>query len=193
MRCLVMVALLWACCMTSAGQSAETVAKEPPELIRLRAENRLLRATLKQRNEEIAALNATLKQRNEEIAALKAEVARLSADNKAANSDGSAEESAPTNTLAYKLAVINAGGYVREKDITVTRFAYLLRTIEPKTSNTTQQIADMSVSAVQYLREKYGRDVKLLDFMEGMNRVLPSGERSDYARATALYMQVLKK
>ena len=69
-----MVALLWACCMTSAGQSAETVAKEPPELIRLRAENRLLRATLKQRNEEIAALKATLKQRNEEIASLKPSV-----------------------------------------------------------------------------------------------------------------------
>jgi len=48
--------------MTSFGQSAETVAKESPELIRLRAENRLLKATLKQRNEEIAALKATLKQ-----------------------------------------------------------------------------------------------------------------------------------
>ncbi|HUT60277.1 MAG TPA: hypothetical protein VNA25_20725 [Phycisphaerae bacterium] len=179
MTCLVMVAVLLLSCMTSFGQSAETVAKESPELIRLRAENRLLKATLKQRNEEIAAL--------------KAEVARLSPDNKAGDPDKSAKESPPTNTLAYKLAVINAGGYVTEKDITVTRFAYLLCTIEAKTSNTTQQIADMSVGAVQNLRENYGRDVKLLDFMEGMNRVLPGGERSDYALATALYMQVLKK
>ena len=192
MRRLVMVALLSVSCMTSLGQSAETVAEESPELIQLRAENRLLRATLKQRNDEIAALKATLKQRNEEIAALKAEVARLSADKKAAGPDKPAEESPLKNTLAYKLAVINAGGYVKEKDITVTRFAYLLRTIVPKTSNTTQQIADMSVSAVRALKEKYGRDVKLLDFMEGMNSLLPTGERSDYARATALYMQVLK-
>jgi len=57
--------------MTSVGQSAETVAKEPQELIRLRAENRLLKATLKQRNEEIAALKATLKQRTGEITAIK--------------------------------------------------------------------------------------------------------------------------
>ncbi|MGB2937177.1 MAG: hypothetical protein WBD05_03125 [Phycisphaerae bacterium] len=99
----------------------------------------------------------------------------------------------PANTLAYKLAVINAGGYVKEDHITVTRFAYLLRTIEPKTNNTAQQIADMSVAAVQALREKYGRDVKLLDFMEGMNRVLPTGKRLDYGPAAALYMQALKE
>jgi len=102
------------------------------------------------------------------------------------------QESAPTYTLAHKLAIIN-GGYVKEDHITVTRFAYLLRTIEPKTNNTTQQIADMSVSATQALREKYGRDVKLLDFMEGMNRILPAGKRTDYAVATAFYMQELKE
>jgi hypothetical protein len=100
----------------------------------------------------------------------------------------------PTNTLAYALATINSGEwYVAKEDITVTRFAYLLRTVESKTNNTTQQIAEMSDAAVRALREEYGRDVGLLDFMEGMNRALPSGKKSDYGPAVDLYMQELKK
>ena len=83
MRYLVMVALVLVSCMTIFGQSAKTVAEESPELIRLRAENRLLKATLKQRNQEIAAL--------------KAEVARLPADNKAADSDKSATVPQPSS------------------------------------------------------------------------------------------------
>ena len=77
--------------------------------------------------------------------------------------------------------------------ITVSRFAYLLRAIDGKTSSTKERISDMSVAAVQALRREYGREVKLLDFMEGVNKILPAGKRSDYAKTAALYMQVLKQ
>lgn len=90
------------------------------------------------------------------------------------------------------LATINKGGYVPENHITVTRFRYILDILEQKTTNSKQEIADMSVAAIQRLRDEYGVEMKLMDFMEAMNKALPAGSQVNYAEASALYMQTLK-
>jgi len=95
-------------------------------------------------------------------------------------------------TLEYQLAVINKGGYVPQSDITITRFRYLLEILERKTINSKQEIADMSVAGITGLRERYGRDVSLLQFMEGVNSSIPAGTKVNYAIASAAYMQLLK-
>ena len=78
----------------------------------------------------------------------------------------------PDKPLEYQLAVINAGGYVPESHITVKRFRYLLNELQKKTGYTQQQIADANVYAVNTLRDKYGKNVQLLDFMEQTIRPL---------------------
>lgn len=86
-----------------------------------------------------------------------------------------AEEEKP---LEYKLAVIDAGGYVKEDDVTVIRFRYLLEELDKKTKNSKQEIANMTVKGQKILREKYGKEVKLLDLMEAANESIPPGASS---------------
>jgi hypothetical protein len=78
-------------------------------------------------------------------------------------------------SLAYKLASLNKGGYVSHDDMTVTRFQYLLNEIEKKTENTQTEIADMTFTTQKLLKEKYGKEVSLIDLMEGANRAMPDG------------------
>jgi len=108
------------------------------------------------------------------------------------SSSSSRSKTSGNETLEYQLAVINKGGYVVQSDITVTRFRYLLETLERKTINSRQEIADMSVAAITGLRERYGRDVSLLQFMEGLDSSISAGAKVDYAIASAAYMQLLK-
>ncbi len=49
--------------------------------------------------------------------------------------------------VEYKLAIINKGGPISKNDITVTRFRYLLESLEKKCINTKQDIADVLVTA----------------------------------------------
>ncbi len=86
--------------------------------------------------------------------------------------------SGPKDSLEYKLAVINAGGYVSEDDITVKRFRYLLTSISSKTPNTKQQISDMTVKGWQLLQEDYGKRMKLIELMEAANKAIPENSRS---------------
>ena len=108
------------------------------------------------------------------------------------NSNSGKSNISSNETLEYKLAVINKGGYIPQSDITVTRFRYLLETLELKTINSRQEIADMSVAGIKRLRERYGRDVSLLQFMEGVNSSIPEGANVNYSIASTAYMQLLK-
>lgn len=82
----------------------------------------------------------------------------------------------PDKPLEYQLAVINAGGFVSESDITVKRFKFLLDDLQKKTGYTRQQIADLNTYAVDTLRDKYGRKANLLDFMEQSVRPLSAAK-----------------
>jgi hypothetical protein len=62
---------------------------------------------------------------------------------------------------------------VSEDDITVKRFRYLLDRLEAKTSNSRQQIADMTVKSQEMMREKHGKEISLLELMEQTNKAIP--------------------
>lgn len=76
-------------------------------------------------------------------------------------------------SIEYKLACLNKGSTIDKDDITVNRFRYLLNTIERKTQNTQQQIADMTYKSQEVMRGKYGKDFSLLEIMEQANRAMP--------------------
>ncbi len=87
--------------------------------------------------------------------------------------------------LEYKLAVINANGFVPENDITVTRFRFLLETLQKKTGYTQQQIADVAVQSQNLIRSKYGKQVKLLELMEEGNRIVSLNPNLKYQEVMA--------
>ena len=99
--------------------------------------------------------------------------------------DGCSDSSA-AKPIEYKLAVINANGFVPDDDITVTRFRYLLDSLQQKSGYSRQQIGDMTVKAQELIRSEYGKDVNLLDLMEEANKVMSAGQNLEYKEALAL-------
>lgn len=96
------------------------------------------------------------------------------------------------NELAYQLATINNGGYISKSDITITRFKYLLRTLDKKTFESKQNIADMTVKCQQILRKDYGVEMGLLEIMENLNDSIPSGTKVKYAEIITLFILLIK-
>jgi len=94
--------------------------------------------------------------------------------------------------LEYKLAIINKKGYVSKEDVTITRFRYLLQSLESKTINNKQEIANMSVAAVNRIRDEYGCEVKLLELMEYANKVVAEGSNVNYIHVMVAYIQLYK-
>lgn len=93
---------------------------------------------------------------------------------------------APT-PMEILLATIDKRAPVRDDDLTVKRFRFLLGSIERKTKNTKTQIGDMTVNAQQQLRDKYGKEKSLLELMEGANRAIPDGSNHwDYAEIISM-------
>ena len=74
--------------------------------------------------------------------------------------------------IEYQLAVVDAGGYVPENDISVARFRSLLDLLESKFVEDRGTIAGMTVKAQQLLKSK-GVQEKMLNMMEGINKLFP--------------------
>ena len=90
--------------------------------------------------------------------------------------------------IEYKLAIINAGGYIDEDDITVNRFRSLLEQLSHTYIENRQQVADMTVTAKELLR-KEGIKENLLNIMEGMNQLFSQPiENQEYAKYAAMYV-----
>jgi hypothetical protein len=79
--------------------------------------------------------------------------------------------SEPAPTLEYKLAAINARTSVSDSDPTITSFRQLLDSLERKTRNDRQHIADVCVHTQAEL-ERRGEPMSLLD--TGAQRLHPS-------------------
>ena len=95
-----------------------------------------------------------------------------------------------SESLEFKLATIDKG-YVSRDDIIITRFRNLLQQLDGTYIENKQQIADMTVVAVQdLLRDKYGIRESLLNVMEGMNQVVPSKEGAGYKLYITAYVQL---
>ena len=98
-----------------------------------------------------------------------------------------------SESLEYKLATINAGGYVSKDHITVARFRSLLNQLSATFLENKKQIADMSVTAQNLLR-KEGVDESLLNIMEGMNQLFSRKiENQKYAEYAAAYVTLRGK
>ncbi len=98
-----------------------------------------------------------------------------------------------SDSLEYKLATINAGGYVSKDNITVARFRSLLRQLELTFIENKQQIADMSVTA-QNLLKKDGINESLLNIMEAMNQLFSRKiENQKYAEYASAYVTLRSK
>lgn len=96
-------------------------------------------------------------------------------------------------SLEYKLATINARGYVSKNHITVARFRSLLDQLSSTYVENKQQIADMSVTA-QDLLEKDGIEESLLNIMEGLNQLFATRiENQKYAEYAAAYVTLRSK
>lgn len=80
----------------------------------------------------------------------------------------------------YQLAVIDAGYALDKDDVSVKRFRFLIQSIQRKTGNTPQQIADMTVNAQKILLDRYGKEVKLPDLMEQANKAIPEKGNQKY-------------
>ena len=76
------------------------------------------------------------------------------------------------DNLAYQLALINSHGNVTETIPNVERFEFLLDSIDKKTSNSREEIADLSVFVYQKYIDKEFWDFTLLAFMETVNKKL---------------------
>jgi len=95
--------------------------------------------------------------------------------------------------LEYKLAVINAGGYVSENHVTVARFRSLLNQLSNTYVENRQQIADSSVKAQEMLKDK-GIEESLLNIMEGMNQLfLRKIENQKYSEYVVAYIVLRNK
>jgi hypothetical protein len=102
------------------------------------------------------------------------------------------KQNSSDESLEYKLAVINSGGYVSEDDVSINRFRYLLGSINKKTNNTKQEIADMTCGGWEMLEDNYGVEISLLEFMEGANDSIPSNiGKVDYGEILAGFVVLL--
>ncbi len=102
-------------------------------------------------------------------------------------------EQIKSGPVEYKLAIINKGGPISKNDITVTRFRYLLESLEKKCINSKQDIADVLVTAQNTLKDNYGIRVELLSITEGINDYIPDWKvDADCALEAVLYIQLLK-
>ena len=75
-------------------------------------------------------------------------------------------------SLEYKLAVINAGGFVEEDDETIQVFKGLLDKLEKKVVNSRQGIADITVKTQEILRDE-GYNVELIQVIRDLNTAIP--------------------
>lgn len=110
------------------------------------------------------------------------EDAKVKADAKAkAEEDARVAAENNTDMIAHQLAVINAGTPVRDNDININRFRFLLKTIDSKTTETQQEIADQTVTGWNLMRKDFGKDVSLLEFMETANNSIPANYPGKYS------------
>jgi hypothetical protein len=76
---------------------------------------------------------------------------------------------AATHSTARKTAKPTSRNLVAKDDITVRRFRYLLDSVHDVTGVDSETIADKVVWANGDLRNKYGKNVNVLEIMEALN------------------------
>lgn len=91
-------------------------------------------------------------------------------------------------TLEYKLATLNARGFVPRDHISVARIRSLLIQLSSTYVESKERIGDMTFAAQQSLRDE-GIDESLLNIMEGMNQIfINKVENQKYAEYVSAYI-----
>lgn len=91
-------------------------------------------------------------------------------------------------SIAYKLATLEKGGYVSEDDKLVKRFDNLLTQLDKKYKVNEQQIGDMTYKLKELLKEK-GIEGNMIKIMEGANQV----KIKTYAEYLGYYLTLREK
>ena len=92
------------------------------------------------------------------------------------------------DTVEEKMANID-GNYPNKTK--VARYRYLLNTLEKKTGDSKERIGDMTVKSQEILKKEYGREVTLLDLLEGVNKSISSTSKVPYANVIAVYIMLI--
>ncbi|GBE16324.1 hypothetical protein BMS3Abin15_00138 [bacterium BMS3Abin15] len=92
------------------------------------------------------------------------------------------------NTVEEKMALID-GNYPNKTK--VARYRYLLNSLEKKTDEPKERIGDMTVKSQEILRKEYGREISLLDLLEGVNKSIPLRSKLPYANVIAAYIMII--
>lgn len=74
------------------------------------------------------------------------------------------------NSPEFNLAVLNAGRWVKEDDVTIIRFRFLLNSISARSGYSPTRISDMVAKARDMIRRDFGKEVNLLAFTEEIYR-----------------------
>jgi hypothetical protein len=96
-----------------------------------------------------------------------------------------------TPTLQYQLATINKGYAVDQDDPTILRFRSVLESLDRKTPQSKQEISDMLVAGHELLRDKYGKNISLLELAEGADSSIPSGVEVNFAEVLAVLVTLM--
>ncbi len=80
----------------------------------------------------------------------------------------------PQPSNAFKLATIDAGGNTPD-DATVAKYQTLLDSLHKKTGDSEQVISDETVNGQTLVKNKYGKDVSLLELLQQADASDPGG------------------
>lgn len=91
--------------------------------------------------------------------------------------------SAQTRKVEEQMAVINAGRVIPSDDPTISRFRFLLSEISSSSGASDADIADQLSAGRRVLRDRVGKDVRLLELTEAeysSRALIRKGRLSEY-------------
>lgn len=96
--------------------------------------------------------------------------------------------------VEYQLASLDAGSkYISTDDPCIYRYKYLVDSIASKTSNTREEIGDITYNAQDLILKERGRKMKLIDILEQGNIAMPdNGQKYKYSEVLALLVAIMK-
>lgn len=97
----------------------------------------------------------------------------------------------PQPSLAYQLASIDAGGSLSSTDASIATYQALLDTLQRKTGESEQTIADETVNGRDLVKSKYSKDVTLLVLLQQVDKSVPDGATIHYNEALAAYITLV--
>ena len=100
------------------------------------------------------------------------------------------QSSSVENSIEYKVAVVDAGGYVDPDDSIVSVYRSALSRAESNCSNSKQELADMAVKATQILADN-GIQATALEMVEAVNDSVAGLDAGDCTEVYAVLITLM--